>query len=104
MIEGKVSRGTSEEASLLEITVHDYFMHYNRLHIPSEIRESFPIIGTRFALETDAGIINTKMEKGGQIWEGMGRWFKSHTDLMIGDKLAIKIIEQMKRYRLEIAK
>ena len=87
----------------LEITIKQYMIDERRLRIPSDKMEFFPPPKTRFDLETEDGqVINTWIESSGQIWKRIGQWVK--TRLKAGDRVDMKVIEPMKKYRLELLK
>jgi hypothetical protein len=83
--------------------VENFWIKYKRLRIFSSFLELLRLRkDTNFDLETDIGIIKTKIDKWNQICVGMGKWYKAHPKLRKGDKVRITIIEPMKKYRLEI--
>ena len=64
----------------------------------------FPPPGGRLEIETDVRVIKASRSKpNGTVIQGLGKWFKSHPELEVGDKLVIEVIEPMNRYRLRKA-
>ena len=75
------------------------------IDIPKAKKDLFPSSKTTLELETDIGLMKIGFNPAiSRIQGGLPQWFKSHHDLKVGDKLLIKTIEPMKKYRLEIVK
>ena len=86
---------------IIDLIVKRYWIDHQRLQVSKKKRQHIlPSLGIEFVLETDVGAITTKVRRGGQIWKGLGKWFRAHPELKVGDKLAVEVIEPMKRYRL----
>lgn len=91
-----------------EITLKPAYIKYRYIHVPAVVKDFFPQSATMLELETDIGIIEVGFyidPSQGLRWlqKGLPRWFKAHPELKDGDKLAIEVIESMKRYRLRKA-
>jgi hypothetical protein len=87
------------------IKVENFWIKYKRLRISTEYLKDLSLShDTSFELETDVGIIKTKIDKWNEICTGMGKWYKAHPGLKAGDTVTFKVLEPMKRYRLEISK
>ena len=87
------------------IKVENFWIKYKRLRISTEYLKDLSLShDTSFELETDVGIIKTKIDKWNEICTGMGKWYKAHPELKAGDTVTFKVLEPMKRYRLEIVK
>jgi len=85
------------------------YIEYHYIQIPKGRKDLFPASNTTLELETDIGIIETEFytDPSWGLWftkKGLPGWFKAHPELKPGDKLIIKVIEPMKKYRLEIIK
>jgi len=91
----------SPPTDYIELELKPYMIEYWRLLVPKENRDLFPEYGSKFELETDVGAIETRFDKWG-ISKGMGKWFRSHPELRVGQKLIIEVIEPRKRYRLKM--
>lgn len=80
------------------------------LNIPASNRHLFPNINmASIMLDIDGELVQTKLRlhltrKHNLAGGGLTDWFKTHTELKVGDKLRITVIEPMKKYRLEIVK
>lgn len=87
---------------------------YSLFYLPKEFRHLFPGFKVEFELETDAGVISTKVTSapggtkygdpiaGAYIQGGLKRWFDSHPELKNGNRLVISVTEPKKRYSLSI--
>lgn len=89
-------------AEYIELELKDSMIKNRWFYVPKVGRALFPDHGSPFQLETDVGIIETWLDKDGYISKGMGKWFGSHGELRVGQKLTIEAIEPKKRYRLKI--
>lgn len=82
--------------------------HY--LEIPVDKRSFFPADKVRFTVETDMGEIETTVAGTGSPFYGpyiqrsLKGWFDAHPQLKKGAMIHISVIEQMKKYSLEIVK
>ncbi len=93
------------DGSYIFVTVQNFWIRYKRLRIASEYLANLSLShDTSFELETDVGIIKTKIDKWNEICIGMGKWYKAHPELKVGDTVTFRVIEPMKKYRLEIVK
>lgn len=76
------------------------------INIPEDVRHIFPQDDVRFKIETDDGEFGThivhKHRMYGKDHFHFTEWFKAHPELKPGDKVIIKVIEPMKKYRLEL--
>ncbi len=89
------------DSPLIFIKVKNFWITYKRLRIPSEHLNYLSLShDTSFELETDVGIIKTKIDKWNQICIGMGKWYKAHPELKAGDSVLFKVLEPMKKYSL----
>ena len=76
------------DSPLIFIKVKNFWITYKRLRIPSEHLNYLSLShDTSFELETDVGIIKTKIDKWNQICIGMGEWYKAHPELKAGDSV-----------------
>lgn len=87
---------------------------YSLFYLPKELRSFFPGFKVEFELETDIGVILTKVTSaprgtkygdpmaGAYIQGGLKKWFDSHPDLKNGTSIIISNIEPKKRYSLLI--
>lgn len=87
---------------------------YNLINVPKDYRTFFPGYKEDFIFETDIGEIKswitgapagTKIgdkTAGYYIQGGLKEFYDAHKELKNGDRLIIKVIEPMKRYKLEI--
>ena len=75
-----------------------------RFRIPKAGRDLFPNCYAEVELQTnDIGVM--KRHYNPDYHElSIGKWFSAHPELKAGDKLCIKVIEQMRKYHLEIVK
>jgi hypothetical protein len=105
----------SSATSELEIEIKSSNIKNGHLRIPKSSRRFFPGYKIPFDLETDIGPFKTwvsyahgakvgDLEKGRVIRAKLRKWYKKHTTIKVGDKVIIKAIEPMKKYRLEIVK
>ena len=92
----------------LEVTLQPSYIESYCIYIPAAKKHLFPDSKTMIELNTDIGLIETGFNVdptwGAWLQKGLSNWFKAHEELKPGDKIIIKVIEPMKRYRLEIAK
>jgi len=84
------------------------------ISIPREKRHFFPGYKVYFDLETDTGVIKTRVtsapkgtpvgdkDSGVYIQGGLRPWYDSHPELKPGDRLRFEALEPGKRYRLAI--
>ena len=87
------------------ISVENFWIKYKRLRIRTEYLKDLSLShDTTFELETDVGIINTKIDKWNEICVGMGKWYKAHPELKAGDTVTFRVLEPMKKYRLDTEK
>lgn len=90
---------------LIYIKVENFWIRYKRLRIPSKYLADLSLShDTSFDLETDVGTIKTKIDKWNEICVGMGKWYKAHPELKVGDVVVFKVLDPMKKYSLETAK
>ena len=87
---------------------------YSLIPLPRELRHLFPGFKVKFELETDVGVILTKITSGpggtkygdpvagAYIQGGLKRWYDAHHELKNGTTLIISIIEPQKKYSLSI--
>ncbi|TRZ94664.1 hypothetical protein D4R78_06110 [bacterium] len=87
---------------------------YSLIPLPKELRHLFPGFKIEFELETDVGMIVTKVTSaprgtehgdlvaGNYIQGGLKRWYDSHPELKNGTTLIISVIESKKKYSLSI--
>jgi len=93
---------TLSKLDSVEIALKHWQMKYPFISIPAR-KDLFPDSETKLTLETDIGVIEAHfIPKYRRV--ALSKWFKAHPELRAGDKIIIKVIEPMKRYRLEIAK
>ena len=93
---------TLSKSDSVEIALKHWQMKYPFISIPAR-KDLFPDSETKLTLETDIGVIEAHfIPKYRRV--ALSKWFKAHPELRAGDKIIIKVIEPMKRYRLEIAK
>ncbi len=93
------------ESHFIFMSVENFWIKYKRLRIRSEyLKDLWLSQDINFELETDIGIIKTKIDKWNQICVGMGKWYKAHPELKAGDLVTFKVLEPVKRYRLGIEK
>lgn len=99
----------------LEITItNPSFTKFHVIYIPKDKRRFFPGFKTPFELETDIGTIQTYVSsapagtqvgdptKGVYFQANLAGWYRQHPELKVGDRLVVKVLEPMKKYRLEI--
>ena len=91
-------------------------IRFHTLDVPKTHRRFFPGYKITFELETDIDIIQTWVssapagtevgdpDKGTYIQANLAEWYRQHPTLKVGDKVTFKVIERMKKYRLEIVK
>jgi len=89
---------------------------YSLIPLPKELRHLFPGFKIEFELETDVGMIITKVTSaprgtehgdpvaGNYIQGGLKRWYDSHPELKNGTAFIISVIESKKKYSLSISK
>lgn len=87
---------------------------YSLIPLPKIFRHFFPGYKVEFELETDIGIIYTKVTSGragtkygdpvagAYVQGGLKKWYDAHPELKNGSILIISIIEPKKRYSLSI--
>jgi len=93
------------DSNFIFIRVEQFWTKYKRLRIASEFLEGLSLNhDMSFELETDIGIIQTKIDKWNEICVGIGKWYKAHPELKAGDTVTFRVLEPSKRYRLEIIK
>ena len=97
----------SPEGSV-EIDLEKSYIKYRYIQIPKVRRDLFPTSNTMLELDTDIGHIETQfsVDPSWGLWlhKGLAKWFKAHPELKVGGKIAITVLEPMKKYRLEILK
>lgn len=67
----------------------------------------FPEKNNSITLVTDIGeteVIVTDTKNNKMLYKGLSEWYQYHSELKVGDKVRITIIEPQKKYRLEIVK
>jgi len=91
-------------------------INFHTIDVPKARRRFFPGYKIPFELETDIGIIQTWVssapggtqrgdpDKGVYIQAKLAEWYRRHPMVKVGDKVVFKVIEQMKKYRLELLK
>ncbi len=85
----------------VETTLQAWHIKYGYIGIPTR-KDLFPDSETRLRLETNIGVVEANfIPRYSRV--ALGRWFKAHPELKVGDKLVIEVIEPMKRYRLKVA-
>ncbi len=98
----------SVPADSVEIVLAPSCMKSYYIHIPIAKKHLFPNYKTTLIVETDTDPIeigfNIDPDWGVWVSRGLGNWFKRHPELKAGDKVAFKVIEPLKRYRLDILK
>ncbi len=95
------NKGEDTDGLLLFFRVENFWIKYKRLRIPTEYLKDLSLShDTSFELETDVGIIKTKIDRWNQICIGMGKWYKAHPELKAGAAVEFQVLEPMKRYRL----
>jgi len=84
--------------------------------VPKSKRSFFPGYKVDFDLESDVGVIRTRVtsaprgtpvgdpEGGAYIQGGLRNWYDEHPDLKLGDKLRFEAIDHGKRYKLSIVR
>lgn len=91
-----------------EVNLQPSSIKYYYIHIPAAKKHLFPAFKTMLELDTDIGPFETGFyvdpSWGYWLQKGLVKWFKAHPELKAGDKIAIVVIEPMKKYRLEILK
>lgn len=101
----------------LEVIVRNpSFIKFHLFGVPKPRRHFFPGFKIPFELETDIGTIKTWVtsakagtevgdpDAGVYIQANLAGWYRRHSAIQVGDKVVFKVIEPMKRYRLEILK
>ncbi len=87
-----------------EVTLHPSHLEKSRLSFRKKYSGFFPNSKEPFELDTDIGVVETYVwrDKAGPCWmyKNLADWFQKHSELKVGDKLAVEVIEPMKRYRL----
>lgn len=105
----------SKSADKIEVNLNaPSYIKYSVIPFPKETRHLFPGFKVKFELETDVGLILTKVTSasagtkygdslaGNYIQGGLKRWFDSHPELKEGATLILSVIEPKKRYSLSI--
>ncbi len=97
----------------LEIKTQSY-RKYALFYIPKNRRRFFAGYKTNFVLETDIGMIKTRVTgdrrdtpigdpDGGHFFTaGLRKWYDEHPELTIGTKIRFECIEPHKKYRLTV--
>ena len=77
-----------------------------RLNIPKENMNFFPDYEEPFTIVTEIGEFKIRLykQKDEKDHFHLKEWFKAHPEIKLGDKVVVKVIEPMKKYRLEIVK
>ncbi len=96
----------------LEVTIRNpSFIKFHLFVIPKVKRPFFPGYKVHFILETDIGEVETwvtsrtaSQPEGVYIQGNLAEWYRRHSTIQMGDKVTFKVIEPLKRYRLEIVK
>ncbi len=101
----------------LEIVIRNpSSIKFHLFYIPKGKRSFFPGFKIPFTLETDIGEVQTHVASaraGTQVGDpsagvffqaNLAEWYRRHSELKVGDRVTIKVIEPMKKYRLEIVK
>jgi phosphopantothenoylcysteine decarboxylase/phosphopantothenate--cysteine ligase len=110
VVELLTKRGDQETVEI-KLTLTE-IEHYQRIDIPRDKRNLFPEDKHRFIIETDIGEVDEAYVHPGHppsdkdhIHGGrkLKNWFRHHRGLKSGDKLIVRVIKPMKRYRLKIA-
>ncbi len=86
-----------------EITLQPAYIKYHYIHIPAARKGLFPGSDTTLELEIDIRVIEAGFYIGPYglgFQKGLAKWFSLHPELKAGDKVAIEVVEPMKRYRL----
>lgn len=106
----------SKSADKIEIVLNNLHTpkKYSLIPLPKGLRHLFPGFKVEFEMETDVGLVYTKVTSGpggtkygdpvagAYIQGGLKRWYDSHQELKNGSILIISIIEPKKRYSLSI--
>ena len=102
--------------SEIQVQVTPAALKYGLIPLPMKYRHLFPGFNESFILITDNGEIKTHVtgapagtpvgdrDGGNRIQTNLKPWYKNHPNLRSGDELIIKIIDPLKKYRLEIVK
>jgi hypothetical protein len=108
--------GPHDEEQIEILIRNPSFIKFHLFSLPKERRSFFPGYKIPFQLVTDIGMIQTYVTSakegtqigdpnaGNYIQSNLADWYKKHPNIKIGDKVIIKAIETMKKYRLEIVK
>lgn len=110
--EGKVSN----EEKVIEIELSNLYSpcRWALIPVPREKRRFFPGYKVYFDLETDTGVIKTRVtsapkgtpvgdtDSGVYIQGGLRPWYDSHPELKPGDRFRFEALEPGKRYRLSV--
>lgn len=106
----------SKSSDKIEIVLNNLHTpkKYALIPLPKELRYLFPGFKVKFELETDIGLILTKVTSGpkgteygdpvvGNYIQGnLKRWYEAHPELKNGNTLIISVVEPKKRYSLTI--
>jgi hypothetical protein len=93
--------------SSFEVALQPSYIESRCVYIPAAKKHLFPTSNTTLESHTDIGVIETNFNIdsfGTWLSKGLAPWFKNHSQLQVGDKVRITVIEPMKKYRLEIVK
>ncbi|MBM3142524.1 MAG: hypothetical protein FJ005_05700 [Chloroflexi bacterium] len=90
-----------------EVTLHPSHLEKHWFSFKQKYSAFFPNFKEPFEIATDAGVFETYIwrDKSGICWmyKNLAGWFEKHSELKVGDKLVIEVIEPMKKYRLRKA-
>lgn len=101
----------------LEVIIRNpTFINFHLFMIPKGRRSFFPGYRMPFTLEADIGEIKTYVtsarkgtqvgdpDAGAYIQRNLVEWYRRHPTIKVGDKVAFRVIEPGKKYRLEFLK
>lgn len=101
----------------LEVIIRNpTFINFHLFMIPKDRRSFFPGYRMPFTLEADIGEIKTYVtsarkgtqvgdpDAGAYIQRNLVEWYRRHPTIKVGDKVAFRVIELGKKYRLELLK
>jgi len=110
--------GESDDDKIIRLELKD--LHTPRtwalIPVPKQKRRFFPGYKIHFDLETDVGVIKTRMTSapkgtpegdphaGAYVQGNLRHWYDNHPELKSGDKLRFEALEPGKRYRLSIVR
>jgi len=90
----------------LELTIDERNISFHYFSLYSGEKSFFPVPRTRFSLITDIGEIQTNVagneDTNYWIQRNLAEWYRQHSNLKVGDVVIFKVVEPMKKYRLEI--